>query len=146
MLLIFFYFTREVLPHRGTPHNLLVYIFENLLWGFVARICRRNLLWLFAVCIFKQILFCEQILFIWKQTFFICEQNFFSCEIFFINSVSFCYCRRQLWTTVMLRQKLTFCLKNCPKKQPFILCQFVVSSCLNGLFKCLYSLLNYKTL
>ena len=93
---------------------------ENLPWLFTARICRRNLpwefaariyhdyllrefaagiyrghlSWLFAVCICKQILFCvcKQILFISKQTFFMCGQNFFICNIFFINSVSFCYC------------------------------------------------------
>ena len=68
---------------------------ENLPWLFAAIICRRSLPWLFAVCICNQILFCicEQILFIWTQTFFICKQIFFICEIFFINNVSFCYCR-----------------------------------------------------
>ena len=66
---------------------------RNLPWLFAVRICRGYLPWVF--CIRKRILFCiyEQILFIWKQTFFICEQNFLICEIFFINSVSFCYCR-----------------------------------------------------
>ena len=81
---------------------------ENLPWLFAARtcrgylprefaagVCRGYLPWLFAVCICNQILFCicEQILFIWTQTFFICKQIFFICEIFFINNVSFCYCR-----------------------------------------------------
>ena len=71
-------------------------------WEFVVGICRKNLPREFAagvcricICICKQILFCicEQMLFRWKQTFFICKQNFFICEIFFINNVSFCYCR-----------------------------------------------------
>ena len=92
---------------------------ENLLWQFAVGICRMNLLWLFAMricqrnlpwlvvviicrgylpwvfCIRKRILFwiCDQILLIWKQAFFICEQKVLTCEIFFINSVSFCYCR-----------------------------------------------------
>ena len=110
-----FIFTSEALPHRGysTP-SFILHIWEfavgiccgNLLWEFAVGICRRNLPWLFAertcrgylpwvFCIRKPILFCirEQILFIWKQTFFICEQNFLICEIFFINGVSFCYCR-----------------------------------------------------
>ena len=68
---------------------------------FAAGVCRGNLPREFAVpilpwvlCIYKRILFCiyEQILFIWRQTFFICVQNFLICEIFFINSVSSCYC------------------------------------------------------
>ena len=61
---------------------------ENLLWEFAAGICR-----VFFVYVSKYFFcVCEQILFIWKQTFFIWEQNFLICEIFFIKSVSFCYC------------------------------------------------------
>ena len=120
LLLVFFSSSRVKLSHtEAAPHHLLYCIFGNLLrefaaricrgylpWEFAVGICRRNLPWLFAVriccdylpwvfCIRKPILFCirEQILFIWKQTFFTCEQNFLICEIFFIDSVSFCYCR-----------------------------------------------------
>ena len=79
---------------RIAPHHLLYCIFENLSWEFVVRICRRYLPFVFLY-IYKRILFCiyEQILFIWRQTFSICAQNFLTCEIFFINSVSSCYCR-----------------------------------------------------
>ena len=68
---------------------------------FAAGVCRGYLPREFAVpilpwvlCIYKRILFCiyEQILFMWRQTFFICVQTFLICEIFFINSVSSCYC------------------------------------------------------
>ena len=120
LLLVFFSSSQVKLSHtEDAPHHLLYSISENLPWLFAAgicrgylprefaagicrgnlpwlfaaRICRRNLPWVF--CIRKRILFCicEQILFIWKQTVFIYEQNFLICEIFFINSVSFCYCR-----------------------------------------------------
>ena len=66
---------------------------RNLRWLFAVRICRGYLPWVYRIG--KRILFCicEEILFIWKQTFFICEQNFLIYEIFFINSVSFRYCR-----------------------------------------------------
>ena len=110
-----FIFTSEALPHRGCPTlSFILHIWEfavaicrkNLPWLFAARICRRslpqelavaicreNLPWVFCIC--KRIFFCirEQILFIWKQTFFTCDQNFLICGVFFINSVSFCYCR-----------------------------------------------------
>ena len=107
LLLVFFLSLRVKLSHtEDAPHHFLYCISENLPWEFAASICRENLPWLFTVkicrgylpcvfCIRKQILFCicEQILFIGKQTFFICEQNFLICEVFFINSVSFYYCR-----------------------------------------------------
>ena len=97
-----FIFTREALPHRGcSTRSSVLRIWEfaleicrgNLLQEFAVAICREYLPWVF--CIYKRILFCicEQILFIWRQTFFICVQNFLICEIFFINSVSSCYCR-----------------------------------------------------
>ena len=59
---------------------------------FAAGICRGYFPWVLCIC--KQIYFhiCEQILFTRKPTFVICEQNFLICEIFFINSVSLCYC------------------------------------------------------
>ena len=99
--------SRVKLSHtEDAPHHLLYCVSENLPRLFASRICRGNLPQEFAVRICrcylpwvfyirKRILFCkcEQIFFIWKQTFFICEQNFLICEIFFINSVSFCYCR-----------------------------------------------------
>ena len=106
-----FIFTREALPHRDcSTRSSVLHIWEfaleicrgNLSQEFAVGICCRNLPWLFAAsicrgffCIYKRILFCicEQILFIWRQTFFICVQNFLICEIFFINSVSSCYCR-----------------------------------------------------
>ena len=101
-LLLFFLSSQGKLSHTedcSTP-SLILHISEfavgicrrNLPWLFAVRICRGYLPWVF--CIRKRILFCicEQILFIWKQTFFICEQNFLICEIFFIDSVSFCYC------------------------------------------------------
>ena len=43
-----FIFMREALPHRGSLHYLLYYIFENLPWEFAARICRGYLPWKFA--------------------------------------------------------------------------------------------------
>ena len=102
-LLVFFLSSRVKLSHTedcSTPSSVL-HIWEfavaicrtNLPWLITARICRGDLPWVF--CIYKRILFCicEQILFIWRQTFFICVQNFLICEIFFINSVSSCYCR-----------------------------------------------------
>ena len=66
---------------------------RNLPWLFSAKICLGCLPWVF--CILKRISFCmcEQILFKWKQIFFICEQNCLICEIFFINSISFYFCR-----------------------------------------------------
>ena len=102
--LFLFIFTCEALPHRGHSTQcsaLHIREFavgicrENLPWLFAVGICHGYLPWVFAVCICKQIVFCicGQILFIWKQTFLICEQYFFVCDIFFINSVSFCYCR-----------------------------------------------------
>ena len=102
--LFLFIFTCEALPHRGhSTQSSALHIREfaaricrgYLPREFAAAICRGNLPWVFAICICKKILLfiCEQTLFIWEQSFFICEQNFFICEIFFINSVSFCYCR-----------------------------------------------------
>ena len=98
LLLFFFIFTSEVLPHRGLLHTIFYIAYLRICRGYLPQeialgICRGYMSLVF--CIRKQIFFyiCEQILFIWKQTFFICEQNFLICEIFFINSVSFCYCR-----------------------------------------------------
>ena len=102
--LFLFIFTCEALPHRGhSTQSSALHIREfaaricrgYLPREFAAAICRGNLPWVFAICICKKILLfiCEQTLFIWEQSFFIYEQNFFICEIFFINSVSFCYCR-----------------------------------------------------
>ena len=91
-----FCFTYSRIFRGNLPRELAVAICrENLPQEFAVAICRGYLPWLFAVCICNQILFCicEQILFIWTQTFFICKQIFFICEIFFINNVSFCYCR-----------------------------------------------------
>ena len=103
LLLVFFLSSRVKLSHTedcSTP-SCVLHIWEfpvgicggYLPWGFAAGICRENLPWVF--CIYMWILFCiyEQILFIWRQTFCICVQNFLICEIFFINSVSSCYCR-----------------------------------------------------
>ena len=105
-----FIFTCEALLHRGLVHIIFCIAYfrsscGNLPREFSVAICRRNLPWLFAArichgylpwafCTHKRVLFCtcEQILLIWKQTFFICKQNVLICEIFFINSVSFCYC------------------------------------------------------
>ena len=92
---------------RNLPWEFAVEICRGYLpWEFASEICRGNLPQKFAMriccgylpwvfCIRKRVLFCtcEQILFMWKQTFFICQQNFLICETFFINSVSFCYCR-----------------------------------------------------
>ena len=87
---------------------------------YAAGISSGYLPWEFAVWICKQILFCirKQILFIWKQTFFICEQNFLICEIFFISSVSFCYCRGSYGQPYLVSQRLLIthrCLL-CPSK------------------------------
>ena len=99
LLLVFFLSSLVKLSHTedcSTPSSVL-----NLLRKFAAGVCRGYLPREFAVpilpwvlCIYKRILFCiyEQILFIWRQTFFICVQTFLICEIFFINSVSSCYC------------------------------------------------------
>ena len=65
---------------------------------FSVEISPNNFPWLFVVGFF---VFVSKSFFVYvrksclyeSKTFFICEQNVFICEIFFINSVSFCYCR-----------------------------------------------------
>ena len=120
LLLVFFLSSRVKLScTEDFSTHLLYCIFENFPWEcttriclgylpqkFAVGICRRNLPWLFSAkiclgclpwvfCILKRISFCmcEQILFKWKQIFLICEQNCLICEIFFINSISFYFCR-----------------------------------------------------
>ena len=110
MLFVFFVSSRVKLSHtEDSPHHLLLYVLENFAMG----ICRENLPWLFAARICRGYLprefaarrgffiFVSKSFFICvsksclyeSKPFFICEKNFFICEIFFINSVSFCYCR-----------------------------------------------------
>ena len=106
LLSFLFIFTSEALPNRGLLHTIFYIAYLRICRGnlpreFAVAICRENLLWEFAAGICRVFFVyvskyffcvCEQILFIWKQTFFIWEQNFLICEIFFIKSVSFCYC------------------------------------------------------
>ena len=112
LLLVFFLSSLVKLSHTedcstpssvlNLPRKLATGICRGYLQReFAAGVCRGYLPREFAVpilawvlCIYKRILFCiyEQILFIWRQTFFICVQTFLICEIFFINSVSSCYC------------------------------------------------------
>ena len=91
--------------HSYLPWEFAAAIYRGFLpWKFAVAICLENLLWLCAVglfCVYRQTsflceqipFFCKQSFFNCKQTFFICEQNLFIYENFFINSVSFCYCR-----------------------------------------------------
>ena len=82
----------------------MVICHENLSWKFSARIFRRNLPWLFAVRIcrgFLSFVFVTKSFFVYvskccldeSKPFLYVRETFFICEIFFISSVSFCYCR-----------------------------------------------------
>ena len=94
-----FYFTREALPHRGLLHTIFCIAYLRICRGylrgeFAVGICRRNLPWVF--CIYMRILFrimSKSCLYGSKPFVQPCVQNFLICEIFFINSVSSCYCR-----------------------------------------------------
>ena len=98
--LFLFIFTCEALPHRGhSTQSSALHIRE-----FAARICRGYLPREFAAGICRGYLpfvFVSKSFSVYvsksclyeSKPFFLCEQNFFICEIFFINSVSFCYCR-----------------------------------------------------
>ena len=83
----------------GTPSQIfaLGICRSYLSWEFAAAVCWENLPWLFAMgwlCICEQNFFCEsKSFFIVNKPFLYDSKTFFVYGNFFINSVSFCYCR-----------------------------------------------------
>ena len=113
MLFVFFLSLRVKLSHtEDTPHHHLLYIFENLPQEVALWICCKNLPWLFATRIYRGycrenmpqelvVAICRGFFAFVSKSFsvyvstscFYESKPFFICKIFFINSVSFCYCR-----------------------------------------------------
>ena len=91
-------------PMQRIIHNIFWITYSricrrNLLWLFAARICCRNLPWKFIsaichgffVCSSKSFLACVSKSCLYGSKRFLHVSKI--CEIFFMNSVSFCYCR-----------------------------------------------------